>query len=225
MKRTSLFSVILLGLLSAQAGQATSIYTAGPGLAMAIPDNGYTGTQASMGCSTINVASEPGLDIISGPVTVSIAMSHTFVGDLTIKLFGPTPAQSFTLVSRPGVVETADDGTDTAGFGENSNLAIANPLTYAMAAADESEQMGKVPSDHATGDIICVFAGSPCSYNPNAGASVLSADFAALNGTSKVGAWALCIGDSASADTGTLDGWTLNFGTVTPVELTGISVE
>jgi hypothetical protein len=149
-------------------------------------------------------------------------MSHTFVGDLTIKLFSPggTP---ITLVSRPGAVETADDGNDTGGFGENSNLAIANPLTYDDTAPNPSEQMGKVPSDLATGDVICLFAGSPCSYAPSSGAAT-AGNLGSLNGQSKVGNWTLCLGDSAAADTGTLDGWTLTLGT-TPVELQNFSVD
>ena len=223
MKRMARVLMITLSLLAARSAAATSIYTVGPGLGLAIPDNTYNGSQASMVCSTLNVASEPGLDTISGPVRVVVRMEHTFVGDLTIKLFGPT--QSFALVSRPGVLETADDGNDTAGFGENSNLNLGHALSYQMAAPTESEQMGKVPSDHGTADEICVFPGSPCDYNPDNGSSTLGEDLATLVGSSKVGSWVLCVGDSAGGDTGNLDGWQLDFGTVTPVELTGISVE
>ena len=45
-----------------------------------------------------------------------------------------------------------------------------------------------------------------------------------LAGQNKVGNWQLCIGDSASADTGSLDGWTLTLGT-TPVTLQSYSVD
>ena len=221
MKRFHLNTLVALAALLPAAAWAQT-YTAGPGLALAIPDNGYNGTQGSMGCSTIAVASGGGGGDTVATTTVQVAQSHTFVGDLTIKLFSPA-GTPITLVSRPGVVETADDGNDTAGFGENSNLAIANPLTYDDAATDASEQMGKIPSDLATGDVICAFAGSPCSYAPSPGAAT-PGNLGSLNGESKVGNWILCLGDSAAADTGTLDGWTLTLGT-TPVELQNFSID
>ncbi len=212
-----------LFLLAMPAAVSAQTYTAGPGLALAIPDNGYNGSQGSMLCNAIAVPSGGGGGDTVSTVSVDIAMSHTFVGDLTIKLFSPAGGSPITLVSRPGVVETADDGNDTAGFGENSNLAIANPLTYVDSATDPSEQMGKVPSDLATGDVICAFAGSPCSYSPSPGAAV-PGTLNSLAGQSKVGTWQVCIGDSAAADTGTLDGWTLTLGT-TPVSLQHFSVD
>lgn len=214
--------VILLLLAILPSAALAQTYVAGPSLGLAVPDNGYNGTQGSMLCNTIAVATGGGGGDTVATATVTVAMSHTFVGDLTIKLFSPggTP---ITLVSRPGIVETADDGNDTAGFGENSNLAIANPLTYDDTAPNPSEQMGKVPSDLATGDIICAFAGSPCSYAPSPGAAT-AGNLGSLNGQSKVGNWSLCLGDSAAADTGTLDGWTLTLGT-TPVGLQTFSVD
>lgn len=220
----SLLKYTFAGLLlfAAFAGDAgAQTYTAGPGLALAVPDNAYTGAQGSMLCNSIAVPSGGG-DTVAG-VTVGIAMSHTFVGDLTIKLYSPAGGSPVTLVSRPGVVETVDDGNDTAGFGENSNLAIANALTYSDTAPDAAEQMGKIPSDLATGDIICAFTGSPCTYSPSAGAAT-AGNLATLNGTNKVGNWQLCIGDSAAQDTGSLDGWTLTL-TTTPVTLQSYSVD
>src|SRR3972149_118483 len=97
MKRIAIFAA---GCLLASAAFATSVYTRGPGLALAVPDDAYNGTQGSMACDTLTVVSEPGMDTIAGPVTVQIAMSHTWVGDMVIKLFGPT--SNYTLVSRPG---------------------------------------------------------------------------------------------------------------------------
>lgn len=203
---------------------SAQVFTNGPGLGLAIPDNTYTGALGTMLCNTITVPSGGGGGNTVDNVTVQIRMNHTFVGDLTIKLIGPTSITT-TLVSRPGVIETADDGNDTAGFGENSNLANANPLTYEQVATTESEMMGKVPSDLATGDTICLFAGSPCNYNPNRGAAVATSEdlSTAYDSTTKVGSWQLCIADSAGADTGSLDGWTLTITSV-PVELQGVTV-
>ena len=77
----------------------------------------------------------------------------------------------------------------------------------------------------ATGQTICVDGGTPCNYNPNRGAAVATSEdlSTAYDGTTKVGNWQLCIGDSAGADTGTLDGWTLTITSV-PVELQSFTV-
>jgi subtilisin-like proprotein convertase family protein len=224
--RWKLAALVALAVAAPMTVQA-QVFTNGPGLGIAIPDNTYTGALGTMVCNTIAVPSGGGGGDTVDNLRVIIAQSHTFVGDLTIKLVGPAAGGSIvtTLVSRPGVIETADDGNDTAGFGENSNLAIASPLTYEQAAATESEMMGKVPVDHATGDTICVLAGSPCTYNPDNGAATSAEDLStAYDGTTKVGSWQLCIGDSAGADTGTLDSWTLDLFATTPVELIDATV-
>jgi subtilisin-like proprotein convertase family protein len=222
--RIGMLAVVCVTLLAASP-VAAQVFTRGPGLALAVPDNAYNGTTGSMLCDTIAVPSGGGGGDTVDNLRVTIRMNHTFVGDLTIKLIGPTGIIT-TLVSRPGIVETADDGNDTAGFGENSNLANANPLTYEQAALDEAEVMGRTPIDLATGQVICVDGGTPCSYNPNRGAAVATAEdlSTAYDSTTKVGNWQLCMGDSAAADTGSLDGWTLDLFGTTPVELQGFSV-
>jgi subtilisin-like proprotein convertase family protein len=171
------------------------------GAAVAIPDNGYNGSQASMGCKSINVPSD-GFDLILGPVTVTVPITHTWVGDLTVKLF--TPSGSFTLMSRPGYSETADDGS--GGNGDSSNLSASSPVTFAMSSGTEAENMGNTIGDTQT---VCTSDGI-CSFNPNNGASTLSEDLADLNLDNKVGTWSLCVGDAVTADTGTLGNWTLN---------------
>ncbi len=179
---------------------------ASSGAAVSITDDGYNGTQASMACKTIAVASEPGLNTILGPVTVSVSITHTFVGHLTIKLFSPT--DSFTLMSRPGTTEAADNGGG-AGTGDSTNIAGGTPVTFAMASATEAETMG---GGLTNGQTVCL-SGGACSFNPDNGASTLSEDLADLNGDSKVGNWTLCVGDSITGETGTLDNWSLNLGT------------
>lgn len=107
-------------------GVFAQAHTAGPGFALTVPDHGYHGTQGGMGCSTIPVASGGGGGDTTATATVQVAMDHTWVGDLTIKLFSPAGTPN-ALVSRPGLVEAADDGTGCCG--ENSNLALGFPLT------------------------------------------------------------------------------------------------
>jgi subtilisin-like proprotein convertase family protein len=41
-----------------------------------------------------------------------------------------------------------------------------------------------------------------------------SANFAAFNGENASGSWTLCVGDSASADTGTLQTWSLRIAAI-----------
>jgi subtilisin-like proprotein convertase family protein len=85
--------------------------------------------------------------------------------------------------------------------------------------------MGRTPVDLATGQTICVDGGTPCNYAPDAG-SAAAGNLASLNGQTKVGNWQLCIADSAGADTGSLDQWSLGItGQATPVELFEFSVE
>lgn len=216
-------SLALEALALPAAGQS---YTDGPGLGLAIPDYTYDGTLGSMGCRTLPVPSGGGSGDFVSTLTLQIAMSHTYVGDLTIKLTSPG-GTTITVLSRPGVAETADDGNPIAGFGENSNLVSASPLLYDDLATDEAEQMGKIPSDLGTDDVICQFAGSPCAYNPSRGAATGADTFAAaFANQTKVGNWQLCIGDSVNLDTGTLDGWTLNITSqATPVELQGFTAD
>lgn len=180
--------------------------------AIPIPDNTYNGTLGTMGCSTINTAALPPTSVVED-ASVQIAMSHTFVGDLTIKLVAPS-GSILGIVSRPGIVETADDGNDTAGFGENSNLAIANPLTYHDFTTAPAEMMGRTPIDLATGQTICVDGGTPCVYTPSAGSIAGGVGtFQGFDGQNAIGNWQLCIGDSAGADTGTFQSWTLTLAT------------
>ncbi|HXU44423.1 MAG TPA: proprotein convertase P-domain-containing protein [Thermoanaerobaculia bacterium] len=214
--------------LAVVAPASAQVFTNGPGLGLAVPDNLYTGGPPNgtggMLCNTIAVPSGGGGGDFVNDVTVQVRLTHTWVGDLTIKLVGPTSIVT-TLVSRPGVIETADDGTDTAGVGDSSNLLAANPLTYEQVAVPESETMGSVPNLSTT-QTICVDLGSPCNYNPNRGAALTTSEdlSAAYDGTTKVGNWQLCIGDSAGQDLGTLDGWTLTVTSV-PVELESFTVE
>ena len=188
---------------------ALNSFTATPNVP--IPDNAYNGTLGAMACSTINTSSLPASSFV-GDAQVQISMSHTFVGDLTIKLISPA-GSVLGLVSRPGVTETADDGNDTAGFGENSNLLAANPLTYTDSAATSAEQMGQVPTNLPTGSTICVDGGTPCSYDPAPGSVAGLTNFAGFDGQNAVGNWQLCVGDSALADTGTFVSWTLTLAT------------
>ena len=186
-----------------------------------IPDNVYVGgfNNATMACSTIDTTSLP-VGTTVGSAQVQIAMSHTWVGDLVIKLQSPN-GQILGLLSRPGVVESADDGNDTVGAGDSSNLAIANPLTYVDSAAASAETMGSTPA-LGTDNVICRDLASPCQYSPAPGAIAQPpANFAGLAGQNARGNWTMCVADAATGDTGTFGSWTLTLAAPTAA---GVSV-
>ena len=97
----------------------------------AIPDDVYNGTLGSMASIPVTVSGLVPLGIINN-VSVRVSASHTWVGDLVIKLQQPG-GSLITLISRAGAGETIDNGT--GGVGSSANLIIANQITYDDARA------------------------------------------------------------------------------------------
>ncbi len=191
-------------------------YTAGPGLGVVIVDDGYDGTLASMGASTITVPSD-GTDQVVG-VTVQAAVDILFVGDLVVKVENPS-GTVVTLMHRVGVAGLPDDGTDHNEYiyGDGSNFSAQFPVTFDDAAPSGvlAEMVGSIPgvgTDDAVGDPANA---SPDNYIPDA--DDLSTDvggplvdhLGAFIGESAVGDWTLYLGDGAVEYEGQLDGWTL----------------
>src|SRR5438105_4516854 len=109
--------MLSLIMLTPQTGSGLTITPIGTasGLNLAIPDDGYNGTLGSMASSTITV---PALaENIIRDVNAVVAINHTFVGDLTIKLQSPQ-GTIVTLLNRPGIL-TADDGVQAGGDSSN----------------------------------------------------------------------------------------------------------
>lgn len=172
-------------------------YGAGPGLNVAIVDNGYNGSLGSMAAVSFNV-STPG-EIMD--LKLVVGMTHAWVGDLTIKLRSPA-GTVVTVLSRPGVVETADDGTATGG--DSSNLSSVYPITFDDNAASmkSAEDMGNaIANTQAVGDPATL---EPSNFIPSSGAA-LPGTLASFNGQSLVGTWTLYVGDGGLGDTGTID--------------------
>ncbi len=180
-------------------GGESEALVAGPALGLAVTDDAYTGALASMQCATLPLVAN-GTDNVTGG-QLAVAMSHTWVGDLTIKVVSPS-GTVVTVLSRPGMVEL-DDGAGSAG--DSSNLAVAFPLTYVNGGATDAELMG---STLTTSQVVCQNDGL-CAYDPNPGAAVPAGDFSAFAGESAVGNWQVCFADSAGGDTGTVDQITL----------------
>lgn len=188
-----------------------NIYTCAPGAA--IPDNGYDGTQGSMACCTLNV---PAGDFGAAPVitdlNLNLAASHTWVGDMTIKVFGPG-GQVLALLNRPGST-VPDDGTDTP-YGYSSNWTGATVTFDDQGGGPSAETLGAVGSDICSGDGICNYLPGP----DTAGGLANLADF---NGSDPRGTWSVCMGDGAGGDPGTFNSASLSILTNQPATSTQI---
>lgn len=115
-------------------------------------------------------------------VDIGMRVNHTFVGDLIIQVehLGTT----VTLVNQPG------DATDVPGapFGcddENYDIVL------------DDEGTGGAIEDQCVPDLS-----SPPSYTPNGALS-------AFDGADSAGAWTITVYDTAGADIGTLDEWSI----------------
>jgi len=202
----STFSVLVL----AVTGWAQD-YASGPGLGIAIPNDGYDGTLGSMAGNTIVVAPD-GTDWVVG-VTVEVAVDHIWVGDLVFKLESPA-GTVVTLAHRPGLDGVLDDGDGCCG--DSSSLGNVFPILFSDTASSgvKAEDMGVgVPADEVIGDPA---NGSSDNYIPDAddlsvdvGGPLLDS-LGALAGEQAAGNWTLYIGDAGGMFAGVLDGWTLH---------------
>lgn len=152
------------------AANNPTTYTATPDVA--IPDGGGIGNPVS---DTIVVPDSFPI----GDIDVSITITHTWVGDVTVSL--EHDGTSVTLIDRPGVPDST--------FG-----------------CDSSNFDGMVLDDDGTGGAIesqCqTNLTSPPNYTPNNA-------LAAFNGMDAAGAWTITVFDSATPDPGTLNAWSL----------------
>lgn len=195
-----LVAILAAGALGAVAPALaqTTFTTTDP--AVPIVDN--TGTLSA--CQNVTVS---GMGAITD-ANISVAATHTWIGDLTIRVTAPGAAANseLTLLNRPGRTGT--------GAGNSDDLASATPILYDDAApsAVSAEDMG----DGCAG-VIGVTAGCPDNYipapdaadTPIAGVGTNLAQFNGRAGADVNGTWTLCAGDSAAGDPGTLTSWSL----------------
>jgi cysteine-rich repeat protein len=182
--------------------EATRTKQLGPGLNTSIPDDLYNGTLASMACVSVAMPQVNGCASTVTSVRVELGMTHTWVGDLVIKLVAPD-GTIVTLMSRPGFFEAADDGT--SGPGNNADLVNAAPVMFFQGAGTVAESMGGGGSS-----VVCQGDGI-CNYIPSKGAAS-GGDLNAFNGKTIAGTWRLCVGDSEVGDVGTIDQVKLTIG-------------
>jgi len=201
--------VLLTGFaVAVPAAAQFQTFEVGPKLNITIPDGLYKGTRATMGCSNLDIPAS-----VNGTLAeayVSFGVDHTFVGDLTMKLYSPA-GTVITLFSRPGIAEAADDGsTPTGQNGFPANLSKAYVVSILDGAAHDAEQMGNGLGDDQT--VANFMIGVPDQYAPNHG-SAPAGTLNALIGESPVGRWTLCAGDAVVGDSGKIDYWRLNLRT------------
>ena len=174
----------------------TSItYATASGLNASISDDAYNGTQASMTCVNITVTASG--DNVVDYVCPTVGMTHTWIGDLTIKLVSPANTV-ITLMSMPGVIEAADNGASVTG--DSSNLQIGFPITWKDGGPKSAELMGNTI---ANAGVVCK-DDLACVYDPNNGAAA-AGKLSAFIGQGGPGTWKLCVGDSGVGDIGFID--------------------
>ena len=140
--------------------------------------------------------------------TVTLGIDHTWAGDLTFKLLSPL-GTTMTLMSRPGLPEEVDDGTQCCG--RASNLVASSPITLIMDyGIDSVEDMGSMGAGFESEDNICELDGV-CSFRPWYGAAA-PGWFDLFVGEDMGGTWQFCAGDSGGGDTGTIESVILDIG-------------
>ncbi len=169
------------------------------GLGLSIPDNKYNGSQASMVCADLTALKS----LVVSKVTVTVAIDHDFIGDLTIKLYSPDQ-KVLALMSRPGLVEAADDGIGPGGDG--SDLRSEVPVAFRDGLGVSAENMGATLSNI---QVVCADDGA-CVFIPNKGAAAGLVNLAGFNGIQSKGLWRFCVGDNATQNVGFLEAVTLN---------------
>ena len=122
-------------------------------------------------------------------VRVGVGITHLQAGQLTIKLRSPEGTVA-PLMSRPGYVEPADDGSKTSS-GDASSLSGMTPVWFVEGGMTNAEDMGATIDSTQT---ICA-DDSECEFDPSSGSAAGNA-FEDYLGETVIGEWMLCVGDS-----------------------------
>lgn len=183
-------------------GNSNSVTVAAEDLALdLVPvDKKYVGTLDSMLCVDLEVVDD-GLDFIHD-VRLEVAMDHTWIGDVTIKLVHPD-ATVLTVLSRPGDLENVLPDNSDDCCGDDSNFSAAHPLRFRDDALLSADDMGKGQTMD-NNKIVCKDEDpplDPCQWKPfpGLGPGLAFADFA---GKPASGTWKACFGDSGMGDYG-----------------------
>ncbi len=212
--RTFLAAAIVVAGSSIAFAQQDIVSYGGAAVDLTAFDDLYDGSLGSMACVAVDNSAGTVVDITG--VTVDMEMSHTWIGDLTIKLQSPATTVT-TLMSRTGFAEAADDGMGCCGDSSDLDGVVIN---FANGNPFDAETMGGTILGT---EFVCTTDGE-CDFfpNPDLGPGTDLADF---NTESAVGIWNFCVGDSAGGDNGFLNDVTLTIDGNIPVELVAFSAQ
>jgi subtilisin-like proprotein convertase family protein len=187
-KTTKKIALALCALMLSLAGTASADILGGNNTSIAIPDNGVTS-------NSFSVNSHGNL----GALTVTIAVDHTFIGDLHFTL--THNGVSVVLMDRPGFTNT--------GFGDSSNLLMSFPISFSDAAGlQTAETMGQnCTSNDVVGQAIT------CNSTAYQSHQALSA----FVGMDRFGEWTLSMADRAALDNGRVASWSVSQANTTDV--------
>lgn len=168
----------------------TTMFTALAGPASAAVVSSNTTVQTIADNSTISSIINIGTHGTVGSLDISVAVGHTWVGDLIYQLVhGGT---TVTLMDRPGNFGSV--------FGNSTNLSADHPLTFSDSALVAAETIGADCNNNQTIGI------------PNVCRNTLfipEQALGAFTGSDVFGDWILRISDNAGGDTGQLANWSL----------------
>jgi subtilisin-like proprotein convertase family protein len=142
------------------------------GLSVAIPDNNLTGVSDSLTIA--------GVSGNVGDLDVRVELTHTYIGDLQLRLARGTPAATVNLMTNPTNNPSGACSGDNLNALFDDDVIPARPAQSACASGVVPTYSGTVTPQQATG---------------------------AFDGQSPNSTWTLTVIDSASIDVGTLTRW------------------
>lgn len=194
MKNAALTMVAVAGLASVSMADTYSGGSTGP-----LVDSTTNNTQAGSGLATFTLGASNGANpTISSFNSLTIAMTHTWIGDLLIQLTSPAGTTADVLV-RAGV-------TSATGFGDAGDFVAGNSYTFVNSGGTPFPISG----NPATGTYDRLGRANPLQV-----ASDTGLDFSAFAGQDLNGTWTLSIRDYGGGDTGAVAGWSMDI-TSTP---------
>jgi hypothetical protein len=169
-------------------------------------DGKYNGTLGSMACVELEVADDA-INFVED-ARLTVAMDHTWLGEVTIKLVAPD-GKILTALARTGDPMGALPDSSEDCCGDDSNFSAANPFTLRDSAPFKGADIGKGLGNNETACSDEQPAHVPCEWTPFPGMGPGSA-FSDYAGKSAVGTWKVCFGDSGMGDFGAVSSVSLS---------------
>jgi subtilisin-like proprotein convertase family protein len=210
-------SRLWLGLITAfsllgSVAQGQTFNATGTG---AIPDSPNGTCWTTPGTSLAMPIAVSGVGAAITNMSVSLTMTHTWVGDLNVTLSAPGGSPSFTIFGRTGSAASSVSPGPNCGYASNMSgtYVYADPSATSnnwWTAANVSDA-----TNIATGTYFTTPLGVPAGAVPTAG-TAFNAAFAGLTPAQINGTWTLTITDNTSGDTGSVTAASLTLTTGAP---------